>query len=606
MRPFAEWWRAGKRPSAGTVGFIVLFISMMSLSILSAISFRLQGESRRRTAQRAIQEYASLGARLFADRAFGVFEGTRLRILAGVYGSRPRPGEPPLAFERFVDDASHEMDQILFAAGDSNRGFFVLDVRGGTFRGAAAAARPGMEARISQSIAAAPPSNERRMEPRVWLLSDLPDLVSMGFAPLRSSEGTLLAYYGFLYTRTAGWKSVGDAVIRDLPLLPATLIDPAFRASVFASRADTLVAIRLLDDRGQVLYDSRPPFPGVVGESPRGTGTTVLRIQATLHPSLLRALQFSLSGGRTRLFVELPGGRRISVPFRLDYLLPLVSLLFAVFAGVGLWREQRLTRARRDFVASVSHELRTPLAQIRMFTETLLLRRERDDEERTKWLGIVSRESRRLGDLVENILLFSHIDADRVRIEKERTDLGELIEEVVEGYVQTADQRGMRIVADAPSRIFSLVDPRAMRQVVVNLIDNAFKYGPRGQLVTIELERVNDRARITVSDEGAGVPMSDRKRIWQPFVRVGDRSMTGGSGIGLSVVRDLVHQHDGTVEVGDAPGGGARFVVDLPVSDSAEGLPWRATGEFRARESAAARAAASDLSPDASPGSAPP
>ncbi|MBK8062575.1 MAG: HAMP domain-containing histidine kinase [Gemmatimonadetes bacterium] len=96
-------------------------------------------------------------------------------------------------------------------------------------------------------------------------------------------------------------------------------------------------------------------------------------------------------------------------------------------------------------MASVSHELRTPLAQIRMFTETLQLGRERNAEERQAWLNIIGREARRLGDLVENILLFSHIDADRAKLELERTDLGELIEEVVEGYVPLAEQRGMRI-----------------------------------------------------------------------------------------------------------------------------------------------------------------
>jgi signal transduction histidine kinase len=248
-----------------------------------------------------------------------------------------------------------------------------------------------------------------------------------------------------------------------------------------------------------------------------------------------------------------------------------------------LWRGRTVVRARRDFVASVSHELRTPLAQIRMFTETLQLGRERDPQERQQWLNIISREARRLGDLVENILLFSHIDADRTKLEKERTDLGELIEEVVEGFVPIAEQRGMRLLADAPSRIFSLVDPRAMRQVIVNLLDNALKYGPRGQVVSIELERIGTVARITVSDQGPGIAPNDRKRLWQPFVRLGkDAGTTAGSGIGLAVVRALVEQHGATITLDDAPEGGARFVLDFAVSDSSAGLPLRATGEFRA------------------------
>ncbi len=239
-------------------------------------------------------------------------------------------------------------------------------------------------------------------------------------------------------------------------------------------------------------------------------------------------------------------------------------------------------RARRDFVASVSHELRTPLAQIRMFTETLQLGRDRSEEERQQWLNIISREARRLGDLVENILLFSHIDADRAKLEKERTDLGELIEEVVEGFVPVAEQRGMRIVADAPSRIFSLVDPRAMRQIIVNLLDNALKYGPAGQKVSVELERIGMVARITIADQGPGIEPGDRTRMWEPFVRLGkEAGITGGSGIGLAVVRALVEQHGASISLSEGTEEGARFVLEFEVSESAAGLPLRATGEFR-------------------------
>ncbi len=601
MNRLRDLWNSDHRPAAGTVVFLVLLLLMTGLSVVSAMAFRSLNESRTQTADKAIREYASLGARLFADRAFGVFEGTRVRILSSIYGARPRPGEAAPSFARFVEDASREMDAIGFALGDANRGFFVFDVNTGAYVGEGAASRDEVRNGVLALLRDAPPARDRRMEPMVWLITELPELLSMASAPLRDSKGRVLAVYGYTYTRTAGWKSVGDAVMRDLPLVPASFIQPGMEPGNVAAGNDSLIAIRLIDQAGGILYDSRPPYPGLGGESPRNTGSTVLRVQATLHPTLLADLRLSLKGSNAQVFWAFTGSDgavKWRFPLPLDSLLPLVSLLFAVFAGVALFREQKLTRARRDFVASVSHELRTPLAQIRMFTETLLLRRERDDEERTHWLGIVSRESRRLGDLVENILLFSHIDADRVRIEKERTDLGELIEEVVEGYVQVAAQRGMRIVADAPSRIFALVDPRAMRQVVVNLIDNALKYGPRGQVVNIELERVADRARLTVSDQGPGVPASERKRVWEPFVRLGDRGTTGGSGIGLSVVRDLVLQHGGTIEVGDAPGGGAKFVVELAVSESSDGLPMRATGEFRAREVAAARAASSDLRAD--------
>ena len=572
---------------------------MTSLSVISAVVFHSLNTQRVRTADQAISEYASLGARLFGDRAFGMFEGTRLRILASIYGARLRPGDPIPSFERFVEDATREMDQIRFVAGDTGRGFFALDMATGRWVAAGSATRPGMEARLRRILLEAPRPQDRRMEPMVWLLSDASDTLSVGYTALRTADGVTRAWYGFAYTRAAGWKSVGDAVMEGLPLLPRVFIATDFQYGLDPSSTDSLIAVRVLDARGAALYASRPEF----AESPHGefqfnTGVSTLHVETTLHPALVELLRTSLKGSHARVtwqWTDASGVPRFAVPLPLDVLLPIVAALLAIMAGIGLWRERQLTRARRDFVASVSHELRTPLSQIRLFTETLLLRRENDDEERIRWLGIVSRESRRLGDLVENILLFSHLDADRSRIEKERTDLGELIEEVVDGYVPVASQKGMRLVADAPSRIFGLVDPRAMRQVVVNLLDNALKYGPVGQVVTIELERVGDLARMVVSDQGPGIAPQDREKIWKPFVRLGDRGMTGGSGIGLSVVRDLVRQHGGTIDVGDAPGGGARFVVELPVRDSSDGLPLRATGEFRAREVAAKRAAGPEV-----------
>jgi signal transduction histidine kinase len=564
------------------VVFAVVLLSMTALSLVSAYALRHQSDQRAATADAAIQEYASLGARLFGDRAFGLFEGTRLRILGAIYSARLRPGEALPSFTRYVDDATREMNLIGFAVGDSNRGFFVLDERTGYMEVAGGAARPGMDRRIQAMLRQSPRPRDRRMEPMVWLLSDLPDRQSVGFAALRDQDGSTHAHYGFTYSRAAGWKAIGDAVVSGLPLLPGGFIDAAFRYGLDSSRTDTLIAIRVLGGDGELLYQSRAAFPGSPkGEFTFNTGTSPLRVEATQLRSTLRA---------TRLRVELLAGSW-RIPLALDVLLPLFSLAFALLAGVGLWRERQLTGARRDFVASVSHELRTPLAQIRMFTETLLLRRERDEEERSHWLNIISREARRLGDLVENILLFSRIEAERARVEMERTDLGELVEEIVEGYVPVAAQHGMRIVADAPSRISSMVDPRAMRQVVVNLLDNALKYGRTGQLVKIELERAGNLAHLSVSDEGPGIAPTDRRRIFEPFVRLGDRNRKDGSGIGLAVVRDLVTLQGGTVEVRDAAGGGARFTVQLPISESAEGLPWRATGEFRAREAAALRTA---------------
>jgi signal transduction histidine kinase len=579
-------------PRVSTVAFGVLLVSMTGLTIASTRALQRLGEQRLRVADDAIREYASLGARLFGDRAYSMFEVARTRILSSVYGASLRRGEPALPLQSFVEHARREMDRAGFAVGDSNRGFFRLDASTGQYEGTGSAAPSDVGRRITELIRTRPLPSDPRMEPMAWMMLDQAEPLTIGMATLHDESGHGPVHFGFLYTRRLGWKSVGDAIMRELPLLPGAFIDPKYRFALDASKSDTLVAIRLFDATGRVLYDSRPPFPGAIaGEFRFNTGTGSFRAVETLHPSLLASIRRSLQASHTYAYLEYEMGgeiRRARIPF--EIILPLIALTLATLAGVSLWREHRVTRARRDFVASVSHELRTPLAQIRMFTETLLLGRERDAEERTHWLSIIGREARRLGDLVENILLFSHIEAERARLETERTDVGELVEEIVEGYLPIAAQKRMHIAVDAPSRILSMVDPRAMRQIVVNLLDNALKYGPEGQTVRIDLERSEQKAVLTIADEGPGIDVADRKRMWEPFVRLGAQGTTGGSGIGLAVVRDLVTMHDGTITIDDAPGGGARFTIELAISESERGAPTRA---HRNRPSSSATAASS-------------
>jgi signal transduction histidine kinase len=113
-----------------------------------------------------------------------------------------------------------------------------------------------------------------------------------------------------------------------------------------------------------------------------------------------------------------------------------------------------------------------------------------------------------------------------------------------------------------------LLDRDALRQILLNLLDNAVKYGPAGQTITVGSEIAGDRARLWVEDQGPGIPHEDRHRVWEPYVRLTREaeSSTGGSGIGLSVVRELVTLHGGRTRAEGAPGGGARVVIELPLS----------------------------------------
>ena len=251
---------------------------------------------------------------------------------------------------------------------------------------------------------------------------------------------------------------------------------------------------------------------------------------------------------------------------------PLVFAMLAVMAGlivaVGyqIRRERDFARLRDDFVASVSHELRTPLAQIRLFAETLRLARVRSPDEAERSLAIVENESRRLEHLVGNLLHFSRAERGAIGISRERVDLSALLESIASQFAPLAERAGSSLAVDAEPGVRAEVDPAAMRQVVLNLLDNAVKYGRVGQSIIIRLALNGHEWRIEVDNEGDSIPAADRDHIWQRFWR-GEgarRAGTTGTGIGLAIVRDIVAMHGGSVAAEAPDTGGTRIVVRLP------------------------------------------
>jgi signal transduction histidine kinase len=253
--------------------------------------------------------------------------------------------------------------------------------------------------------------------------------------------------------------------------------------------------------------------------------------------------------------------------------LPILVALFVLAAGlltvavIQLRRQQQLARLRTEFVSGVSHELRTPLAQIRWFAELLHLGKLRSDDERERSAGIIDQEARRLTYLVENVLNFSRAEKGTNRVSPEPAEIDREIQESLDLFAPLARARGMTMRPTLGINGIVSVDRNALRQILLNLLDNAAKYGPSGQTITVGSQIVGDRARIWVEDEGPGIPREDRVRVWEPYVRLNRdaESSTGGSGIGLSVVRELVLLHGGRTRAESAPGGGARVVVELPL-----------------------------------------
>ena len=248
-----------------------------------------------------------------------------------------------------------------------------------------------------------------------------------------------------------------------------------------------------------------------------------------------------------------------------------VSFGLTLIAVQQMRRHAALARMRTDFVSSVSHELRTPLAQVQLFLETLRLGRYNTEAERDWIFDNMQREITRLTALVNNVLQFSRIDraGSAPRLAMQRIELSDYLPSIIDGFAPLAEVNSMQLRVSLPEGVFVSIDPDTFRQVMLNLLDNAVKYGKTGQTIAVSAHESNGTVAIKVDDEGSGIAPADMKKIWEPFERGADaeRRSAVGAGIGLSVVRDIVTTHGGRVDVENLATGGARFTVTLPAVD---------------------------------------
>jgi signal transduction histidine kinase len=203
-----------------------------------------------------------------------------------------------------------------------------------------------------------------------------------------------------------------------------------------------------------------------------------------------------------------------------------------------------------------------------MFAELLRMGWIRSAQEHTRSLDIIDQEARRLGHLVDKVLCFDRVERGENTLMTEETQLAPLVREVLEAFAPLAAARRVDVRVNLDDDVIADVDRGAMRQVLINLLDNAVKYGPSGQTISVGLARSDDErsARIWVEDEGPGIPAPERGKIWEPFHRL-DRdanSAIAGSGIGLALVRNLTVAHGGRVLVDDGAAGGSRFTIEIP------------------------------------------
>jgi signal transduction histidine kinase len=387
-----------------------------------------------------------------------------------------------------------------------------------------------------------------------------------GSGPHRGSEPHTA--YGYAFDVASAGRAVFPAVLASRTLLPPTGATPL--------PVDSALTLSVTGADQRVVY--------------RSAATRALRPVAAL------GMTGAFDGFAVRVAMRPAFASRVAIGNwtwnRSQFVLGLITLSagLVIVSLLQLHRERQLARVKSELVSGVSHELRTPLAQIRMFAEMLRLGWVRSEDERQRSVAIIDQEARRLAHLVENILQFSRAERSTTRVSLERLELTALVDEVVDSFAPLAGSRGVTVRTAHTGHALALADRDALRQVLLNLLDNAVKYGPAGQTITAGTRVLDDgHVQLWVDDQGSGIPARDKARVWEPFRRL-DRAVEAGisgNGIGLAVVRELVAAQGGTVTVHDAPGGGASFVVTLRGGSEAS----HATPTTRPNESAAYAAA---------------
>ncbi len=259
-------------------------------------------------------------------------------------------------------------------------------------------------------------------------------------------------------------------------------------------------------------------------------------------------------------------------------ILAMATLLVAVaYLGRLAQREVALAEMKANFVADVSHELKTPLATIQLFSETLQSGRASTEEKRQEYYAVISRETVRLTNLINNILDFSRIEADRREYTLKPTDLREVIRETYESYVPQLDHHHFQhrlVMSDSLPLVDA--DRDAIAQVVLNLMNNTLKYSSDDPDLTIDVacdtRRDHQGVLISFHDRGIGIRPEDHARLFEGFFRAADSRVRqrGGTGLGLALVKHIVEAHGGSIQVESRLVKGTTFRIFLPASESTE------------------------------------
>jgi len=237
-------------------------------------------------------------------------------------------------------------------------------------------------------------------------------------------------------------------------------------------------------------------------------------------------------------------------------LLLLMGMILGIFLILrDITREKHVARLRADFISNVTHELKTPLTSIYMFAESLLLGRVKQGKQKKEYLSVIIKESERLKRMINNILEFSKIEISVL--------LGIVIDEMRYWF----EEKQIQVITELED-IHMVMDREKMTQVFSNLLNNAIKYSMDSTRIFVRLYRDDHRMTVEIEDEGIGIPEDKLPHIFEKFYRVEqpETESISGTGLGLTVVKEIVDAHKGKVLVESMPGKGSIFTIVLSIN----------------------------------------
>lgn len=240
-----------------------------------------------------------------------------------------------------------------------------------------------------------------------------------------------------------------------------------------------------------------------------------------------------------------------------------IAQLYRSFNSMGAQLQEYIQR-QKQFVSNVSHELRTPLTAIKGYSE-YLMDEVRGHPDMEKAVYHLNNESRRLAKLVDEVLTLSRIDSGKENFQLGKLDLSAVVRETTEKMAFRAQKYGIKLASDIEPGILIWGDREKMIQVIVNLLDNAFKFSPASSVVEVKLRRDAKTALLSIADQGIGIPGNEAEKVFERFYRAENARNITGTGLGLSIVKYIIEEHKGTIRLEPGIEKGTVAHVRLPV-----------------------------------------